>query len=264
MSTSFAGRDAARNFRAAFSTPFLCEEDGMLSLHFYDGDVQSQMQIRAPDLLTIGYTKTMMGFLLFNSRPRRIGMIGLGGGSIPKYCYRYLPRARISIAEISPEVIALRRNFRIPNDNSRFKVFCEDGADFVAHRPNQFDVLLVDGFDASGQPEQLCSRRFYHDCYDTLSANGLMVVNLYDARFEILLSRARQSFGNQVIVVGTDDGDNKVAFAGKGNALSQSERQYEKRLARLSRRHPIDLAQLAADIRCQQEADWHGAAQASD
>src|SRR5882762_3774141 len=93
------------------SAPFICEDSGILSLHFEAGVVQSQMQLATPDLLTIGYTRTMMGFLLFNGRPRHIGFIGLGGGSIPKYCYRFLPHTRVSIAEISPEVIALRDSF---------------------------------------------------------------------------------------------------------------------------------------------------------
>ena len=37
----------------------------------------------------------MMGFLLFKPQPRSIGMIGLGGGSLAKFCYRYLSRTRI-------------------------------------------------------------------------------------------------------------------------------------------------------------------------
>jgi hypothetical protein len=35
-------------------------------------------------------------------------LIGLGGGSLVKYCYRNLPGTRIVVIEIDPEVIALR------------------------------------------------------------------------------------------------------------------------------------------------------------
>ncbi len=111
---------------------------------------------------------------------------------MPKYCYRHLPHTRITIAEINPEVIAFRDRFYIPDDDFRFKVHCEDGADFVARHSGEFDILIVDGFDL-GQPTQLCSPQFYDDCYQALSPEGMMVVNLCDD-VEVLLSRIRWSF----------------------------------------------------------------------
>ena len=79
----------------------------------------------------MGYTQLMMGFLLFHAAPRSIGMIGLGGGSLAKFCYRHLPNAVIDVAEICPQIIAIRDEFKIPPDGPRFKVHCQDGADFV-------------------------------------------------------------------------------------------------------------------------------------
>jgi spermidine synthase len=206
--------------RSRTSAPFVYEEDGTLTLYFEMGSVQSQMHLDQPDFLMLGYTRTMMGFLLFNQRPRHIGTIGLGGGSIQKHCYRCLRHTKISVAEISPEVIALRDHFYIPKDDRRFKVFCEDGADFVFRHSNEFDVLMVDGFDITGQPEQLCSQRFYDDCHNALTSDGIMVVNLSDRGYGALLARIRQSFQNRVAVVGCDDGGNQIAFAGKGNAFA--------------------------------------------
>ena len=206
--------------RSRTSAPFIYEEDGTLTLYFEMGSVQSQMHVNEPDLLMLGYTRAMMGFLQFNKRPRHIGTIGLGGGSIQKHCYRCLRHTKISVAEISPEVIALRDHFSIPKDDRRFKVFCEDGADFVSRHSKKFDVLIVDGFDITGQPEQLCSQRFYDDCYNALTPDGVMVVNLSDRGYSALLARIRQSFQNRVVVVGCDDGWNQIAFAGKGNAFA--------------------------------------------
>ena len=205
------------------------------------GSVQSRMHVELPDFLMLGYTRTMMGFLLFNKRPRHIGTIGLGGGSIQKHCYRCLPHTKISVAEISPEVIALRDHFYIPKDDFRFKVFCEDGADFVFRHSNEFDVLIVDGFDITGQPEQLCSQRFYDDCYNALTPNGVMVVNLSDHGYRALLGRIRQSFQNLVVVVGCDDGDNQIAFAGKGNAFAfaRSGNAFKEYIQHMKQYHPI-------------------------
>jgi spermidine synthase len=200
------------------------------------GSVQSQMKLGQPNLLMLDYTRSMMGFLLFNHCPKHIGTIGLGGGSIQKHCYRTLPHTRISVAEISLEVIALRNHFCIPKDDSRFKVFREDGADFVARHADEFDVLIVDGFDITGQPEQLCSQGFYDDCYEALAPNGVMVVNMPDRDFRGLLARMRLSFRNLVVVVGCEDGDNQIAFAAKGNALAQLDGGL-KNLSRIKKSH---------------------------
>ncbi len=78
------------------------------ALHFAVEEVQSRMDVREPHTLNLQYTRSMMGFMLFDAAPAYIGMIGLGGGSLAKFCYRYLPTSSICVAEINPYVIALR------------------------------------------------------------------------------------------------------------------------------------------------------------
>lgn len=236
------------------SKPFVCEESGTLTLHFEIGAVQSKMHVEIPQQLMLGYTRSMMAFLLFNGRPQHIGMIGLGGGSIPKYCYRYLPHTQISVAEISPEVIALRNDFCIPGDDHRFRIFCEDGADFVARQKGQFDVLIVDGFDIAGQPAQLCSQHFYDDCYSALTPDGILVVNLCDCPFTTLISRMSRSFREQVIVIDSEDGTNKIAFAGRGNVLWQTGAEFTRSRRYLDQHHPINFGRAVRQLHPQQLA----------
>jgi spermidine synthase len=196
------------------SAPFLYEREGKLSLHFDIAGVQSLMDTEVPNRLMLGYTRTIMGFLLFNDRPRHIGMVGLGGGSLPKYCYKHLPQSRISVAEISPEVIAVRERFLIPDDNDRFHVICEDGGEFVKRHADEFDVLIIDGFDSAGQPPELCSQEFYLDCCNALTPAGILVVNICDSGRSMLIPRLRRAFQGSVIVVNGDDSTNTIAFAG--------------------------------------------------
>ena len=169
---------------AATRDPGLREEDGGLSLHFEDGTVQSRMIYADPARLVLEYTRLMMGFLLFQPAPARIAMIGLGGGSLAKYCALKLPEADFTAIEISPEVIGLREAFGVPPDGPRFRIVCEDGAAFVRSDGEPLDVLLVDGFDRGGQSEQLCSAAFCDYCRDRLAAGGVLVVNLYSSDAE--------------------------------------------------------------------------------
>ena len=102
-------------------------------------------------------------------------MIGLGGGSMAKWCHRYLPRTDITAVEINPHVIALRDRFYIPPDDQRFRVLCENGTDYVARVTEETDVLIVDGFDINGQPPELCSQGFYRrvlSFIDSFGADG--------------------------------------------------------------------------------------------
>jgi len=201
--------------------PFIRESKGVVALHFHLFQVQSEMYKDAPDELVLRYTRAMMHFRHFNPHPGHIGMIGLGGGSIQKHCYANLPEASISVAEINHGVISLRDYFCIPSDDHRFHIYCEDGADFVERNENQFDVLLVDGFDSKGQPPQLCSQRFYNHCFRALTPKGILVVNACDNRG--LIARIQEAFGSEVLVLDDDGSENVIIFAGRGDILRATE-----------------------------------------
>lgn len=204
-----------------FVKPFISETLGSKSLYFSISAIQSSMNLMQPDALVLEYSRTMMGFLLFNPAPSRIAMIGLGGGSLAKFCYRHLPQTRMDVVEINPHVIALRDTFLIPKDDRRFKVILGDGAQFVKQPPQRYDVLLLDGFDMRGLPPSLSSRRFFEHCLDALPEGGLLVANLHygHPHFEPCLARIRAVFKDGVQVVVEPDDDNATVFARKGAAL---------------------------------------------
>lgn len=182
------------------------------SLQFNRRDAQSRMLTAQPDLLLVDYTRSMMGVLLFVPQPRCIGMVGLGGGSQVKFCHRHLPRSRLEVVEIDPQVIALRRAFRVPDDDARLAVVQGDGADFVQQRRGRFDVLLVDGYDADGIAPSLSTQSFYDDCREALADGGVMSVNLYGDETPAHIERIRHSFGDGMLVVDEPRMRNRVVF----------------------------------------------------
>lgn len=211
---------------SAFDSPFVFSADGHKSLYFTLDQLQSRMCSVHPDQLEVDYTRTMMGFLLFNSRPARIAMIGLGGGSLLKFCYRHLPNSQLTMVEINPKVIALRHEFEVPEDAQRIELVCADGADFVrdaaANNPIGYDVLLVDGFDSEGLAPSLCSQRFYNDCYQALSPQGVMVANLHhdDPKHALFTARIRLAFDGNLLEVASQEKSNSILFARKGSPIS--------------------------------------------
>jgi spermidine synthase len=224
-------------------SPLLYEEEGELSLHFNFPTIQSRMLRAAPERLMLDYTRTMMGFLLLNPQPERIAMIGLGGGSLAKYCRRKLPAADFTAIELLPEVIALREQFSIPPDGPQFRIVCANGADYVRQAGSPVDVLLVDGFDAGGQPEELCSAAFYDACCAKLQECGYLVVNLCadDAGYSSYVSRIGDAFAGKIVVVEADEGENRIVFACKGKSFPPDFKTLSDRLRTLEATHCIGL-----------------------
>ena len=230
--------------------PFVYTNGRSASLHFDVLSVHSEMDIKAPSRLVLGYTQSMMGFLLFHQNPKAIAMIGLGGGSMPKYCHRYLPEASITVLENNAGVIALRNHFHIPPDDERLSIQLADGADFVKCTDRKYDVLVVDGFNLTGQPPQLCSQSFYDDCYAALAVDGIMAVNLIDNEYlsQLYIERMRHSFGGAVIVIPAIESLNRIVFACKGAGLQAPNRILIKRLKKLAAAHTVDLCHVLHTI----------------
>jgi spermidine synthase len=220
--------------------PYIVETLSSKALCFSDSAVQSRMRLEDPHALDLDYTRLMMGFLLFKPRPKRLAMIGLGGGSLPKFCHRYLPGAHVEVIEINPDVIALRDQFHVPPDSARFRVLKEDGARFVREQASSVDVLIVDAFDELGLPPQLATRAFYDDCRDSLAEGGMMVVNLHAGREPSAdcVERIRSVFSDRVLIVDSADDCNSIAFAFKDDMPLSC------RAA--ARQHPVQLHELAA------------------
>jgi len=236
--------------------PVLYKKRNTLSLLFDVFALQSEMRLDAPDELMLGYTQTMIGFLLFDPNPARVGMIGLGGGSLAKFCHRHLPATSIEVAEIDPAVIALRDYFHIPRDEQRLQIHCMDGADFIKRASQRFDVILVDGFDRQGQPPQLCSQSFYEDCRRALTGNGLLVVNLLGDSHEMqdCIERLHRAFDGAVVIVDALDSLNKIVFAGKGRVLDASDAEILAQAAELRQKCPVIMDIIARNILLQRNA----------
>lgn len=218
----FSGEQLKRLRAGSLERPFMIDYGRTRSLFFDTTAVQSAMDLDDPSALIAAYTRKMMAFLLFLPAPRHLLMIGLGGGSLAKFCHRHLPRTRISVVEISSEVIALREEFAIPANDERFEVIHDDGAAFLAKTHLTPDVILIDAFDASGVAPSLVCSDFYKRASDCLARNGLLVMNLsgQKSRYVTHIETLRAVFPGTIRLVPVDGEDNVLLFAVRGPALA--------------------------------------------
>lgn len=208
------------------------------------------MLLEDPDALVTAYTRKMMAFLLFNSNPREILMIGLGGGSLAKFCYRHLPRSRITAVEINGDVIALRDEFLVPKDSDRFRVLHSDGARYIETLNRKVDVVLVDAFDTDGIATSLSQSRFYERAAAQLTRTGVLVMN-FSGNGERHVDNIRaicEAFRDHIVLVPVQAGENFLLFAGK-RAFPQSitdklERQARRLESRLQLEFPRYLRRI--------------------
>jgi spermidine synthase len=186
------------------------------SLQFKGSVTQSRMANFFPYLLDVGYTRSMLAALLLNPKPRDIGIVGLGGGSQAKFCFRYLPEARIEAIESSADVLALRDAFRIPPDGERFAATLGDASRVLRQRRSAYDLLLVDAYDAHGLPEALSTKEFYADARASLRDGGVYAGNLYDTDTRRHRQNLARAFGDKLVVMDEPKMQNKVAIAWVG------------------------------------------------
>lgn len=214
------------------------------ALRFGATDVQSAMDLRNPDRLVLNYTRLMMGFVLFQPRPLNMLMIGLGGGSLPKFCHRHFPGTDITVVEIDSQVIALRDQFEVPPDQADFRVVQADGADFVAAVDDaSYDVIMVDGFDAESMSPALGTHNFYAHCARLLTTGGVMVCNLHelDLHFGAYLERIALSFDGRALAVATRECGNSVVFARNNMSVCARLPQHLQRPSGMSEPAWIDI-----------------------
>jgi spermidine synthase len=238
MSDTWHSADAQHpDAPAAIHRPFVQNHGTRRTLHFTQKEIQSSMSVLNPDALELEYTRMMMGFVLFNPEPGRILMVGLGGGSLPKFCYRHLPRAAIEVVEIDPAVIALRDTFMVPQDDARFSVIQADAAAHLRGLSDHADVIFLDGFGVGGIPDALCSEAFYADCHRALRDDGILVINFHvnHPMHHDYLDRVRMAFGSAMFEVVDDDMTNSIVFACKGDLLNDPAAAELKRPAAIAK-----------------------------
>jgi spermidine synthase len=177
----------------------ITEFEGVRSLHLGTSWVQGSMRLGKPDAIELEYVQMMMMWMLFVPQPRRIVQLGLGSAALTKFCYQKFPEARVTAAELNPNVIAIcQEHFGLPPNDARLDVREMDALDFVLDRANHgtIDVLQVDLYDEEARGPVLDTPEFYQACADCLAPNGIMTANVFGdvANYDKNLAAMEQAF----------------------------------------------------------------------
>lgn len=201
--------------------PAVSEQAGVRYLHFDSPWVQGAMDLKKSATLMLSYTQQMMAWLLFlePTRDRLIGQLGLGAGSLTRYCNKHLPNHQV-IVERNPSVIRIcQQYFKLP-PRGRVSIVQADAQAWVGDPINRSSlaVLMVDLYDTQAQGPVCGSLAFYQNCERVLEPPGVLSVNLFGHHksFESNLISLRAVFGERIMVLPPLPEGNQIVLAFKG------------------------------------------------
>ncbi len=135
------------------------------------------------------YTKILHMGMALNPGARRVLVVGLGGGSVPRqFCDIYGPDMRVDVVEIDPVVLEVaREHFGLRDGdhaaaNAPYCAYVEDARQFIRHGRGRFpkyDLILLDAYSGGGQiPAHLVTTEFIAQVRERLADDGVLVSNI--------------------------------------------------------------------------------------
>jgi spermidine synthase len=137
------------------------------------------------------------------SRPRRIGVIGLGVGTLAVYGG---PSDSVTFYEINPLVEPIARNLftYLRESAAQVSVVTGDGRFALQHaNPQRFDVLVVDAFTGDAIPLHLLTREAMEAYQRQLAPGGAVAFHISNSYVDLApeIARVAESEGLQARVV---------------------------------------------------------------
>lgn len=145
---------------------------------------QSCIDLSDPDRLVFPYARMMFAGLLLNPEPKRILMVGLGGGSLPRVFAQLFPDAQQDLVEIDAAVVRVAEEFFEFTPTQRMEVHVRDARVFVKRaldRGAQYDYVMLDAFTGDYIPEHLLTQEFLEEVKGLLTPDGVLVANTFSS-----------------------------------------------------------------------------------
>lgn len=171
--------------RSLYSTILVDKQGSVVCMQFSvrrDQRNQSCFNENRPREMLFPYTRMMMASLALNPEPKRVLMIGLGGGTLPLALDELYPELVQDVVEIDPAVVRVAREYFRFAPSDRVKVIAQDGRVFVkraAQRGERYDLIMLDAFNGDYIPEHLMTREFLEEVRALLADGGVLAANTF-------------------------------------------------------------------------------------
>ncbi|MFP2929625.1 spermidine synthase [Pyxidicoccus sp. 3LG] len=222
--------------------------EGRRYLQFgWDSSYQSVVGPGFPLRLELEYTQAMVAGVAFVEEPRRILMVGVGGGAIPMLLRAVLPQAHIDAVDSDPEVLDVARRFFGFREDAFLHAHVADGRRFIEAPGPAYDVILLDAFGPRGVPAPLTTQEFLQAVQARLAPGGAVVSNVHrspNPLFPAMLQTWQSSFA-QLHAFDARDTANRI-LVGLTHLRKVTRAELRVRAQRLERGLPFSLRAMVA------------------
>lgn len=152
------------------------------SLKRKKGQNQSCLLLQQPQKLVFNYTKMSMIALVAQPTPKKVLIIGLGGGSLVNAIHSLAPAAKITSVEIDEAVVRIAKKYFDMANSDWHQMVTKDARVFVKRallKKQQYDLVVLDAFNGDYIPEHLMTYEFLTEVKRLLSDKGLVIANTF-------------------------------------------------------------------------------------
>ncbi len=105
-------------------------------------------------------------------------VLGLGGGTVPRWLLEEYPDLSVDVVEISPEIISVCQEYFLQKykDSDRLRYFCTDARDYKA-QDDYYQFIFCDLFDGESVVPFVYGQSFIRKLSRLLCKDGLLLVN---------------------------------------------------------------------------------------
>ncbi len=245
--------DVIYRTQSEFNTIIVTEDpQGVRTLRFEQyGARQSVVKVGDPDYLALPYAKVVHVGLAVPDSPKRVLVVGLGGGTIPQFLRRHFPELAIDVVELDPAVVQVAKSYFGFRPDDKMQVFVGDGRKFIEKSQPVYDVIYLDAYSADSVPYSLTTSEFLEATKKALTPDGVVVGNVWSSASNKLYNsmiRTYQHVFAQVAVNHVEGVGNRIVVA-TTSAGPLAKDQVAQRAARLTSRgnFPYDLKELVDD-----------------
>jgi spermidine synthase len=228
------------------------DEGGLRTLTFErDGARQTVVKPGDPDHLELPYTMATMAALALAPSPRRVLVVGLGGGSIPMFLHKHYPEAEIDAVEIDPVVARVAREYLSFREGDKVHAHIADGRRFIEEARRPYDLIVLDAFGADNVPLHLTTLEFLRAVRRALTPDGVVAANVWSRRtnrdYDAMVRTYRDVFEGLCLVRATASGN--FIFLARRTAARLSRQDLTRRAAAVAKEHGFrfDLGKIVSD-----------------
>ena len=209
-----------------YNTIFVEKQGSLISLNFgyrQNRYTESVIDLQHRDELVVTYTRYMTASLAYESAaPKRIALVGLGGGRTISYLVAGLPGVVADVAELDPAVIALAKKYFGVDPTDRLHINNRDGRVFLNQTKEKYDLILLDAYRGPFVPFHLTTQEFYRLVKSRLNDGGVVAQNVEPSTmfFDSAYATMKSVFDQ---VDALEAGGNIVLIGYSGAKLSQQD-----------------------------------------